>query len=395
MELLIKNVRIVDWAQDFYGDVYILKGKINEIGKHLFKECAVIDGKGKVLMPSFIDLHAHFRDPGFTHKEDILSGSKAAVRGGYTTVNLMANTSPVCSTMDTVNYVKEKAKDIGLVDVHQVVSITKNLEGKDIHHLDTLSSSVKLISDDGKGVEDNKVMMEAMIKAKRKGMTVISHAENPEMSAIDMRMAENMMTWRDISLAKFTGCKLHMAHVSTKEAMEYIIEAKKEGLKVTCEVTPHHLALMGEECYRVNPPIREKEDIEALIKAINDGFVDAIATDHAPHTEKDKKNGAPGISGIETAFSVCYTTLVKEHNIPITKVSELMSKRPAEIMDLNKGQVTIGFEGDLVLVDLGVEYVINSEDFSSKGKNTPFNGMKVYGEVEMTIKGGEVVYQKS
>lgn len=393
MELLIKNVRIVDWAQDFYGDLYILKGKINEIGKHLHKDCKVIDGKGKVLMPSFVDLHAHFRDPGFTHKEDMLSGSKAAVRGGYTTVNLMANTSPVCSTMETVNYVKERAKDIGLVDVHQVVSITKNLEGKDMRHLDTLSSSVKFISDDGKGVEDNKVMMEAMVKAKKRGITVISHAENPEMSAVDMRMAENMMTWRDISLAKFTGCKLHMAHVSTKEAIDYIIEAKKEGVKVTCEVTPHHLALVGEEKYRVNPPIREKEDVEALIKAINDGFVDAIATDHAPHTEEDKKNGAPGISGIETAFSVCYTKLVKDCNISLSKVSELMSKRPAEIMDLNKGQITVGFEGDLVLVDLEKEYVVNSGDFLSKGKNTPFNGMKVCGQVEITIKGGEVVYQ--
>jgi dihydroorotase len=394
MELLIRNVRIVDWAQDFYGDVYILKGKINEIGKHLIKDCSVIDGKGKVLMPSFIDLHAHFREPGFTHKEDILSGSRAAARGGYTVVNLMANTNPVCSTMDTVHFVQEKAKEIGLVDVNQVVSITRNLDGKDIQHIDNLSGSIKFISDDGKGVEDNKVMMEAMVKAKRKGITVMSHAESPEMSKIDMRMAENMMTWRDISLSKFTGCRLHMAHVSTKEAIEYIREAKKEGVKVTCEVTPHHLALVGEEKYRVNPPIREIEDVNSLIKGIKEGFIDAIATDHAPHTEEDKKNGAPGISGIETSFSVCYTKLVKDCNMSLSKVSELMSKGPAEIMDLNKGRITIGFDGDLVLVDLEKEYVVNSEEFLSKGKNTPFNGMKVYGEVEMTIKGGKIVFQK-
>lgn len=395
MEVLIRNVRIVDWSQDFYGEVYINKGKIYEIGKRISKNCKVVDGNGKVLMPAFVDLHAHFREPGFTHKENILSGSKAAVKGGYTTVNLMANTNPVSSDMNVVNYVKERSKEIGLVDVHQVVSITKDLDGRDLTHLDKIASSIKFISDDGKGVSDNKVMMEAMLKAKSKGITIISHAENPEMSNIDMRVAENMMTWRDIHLSKYTGCKLHMAHVSTKEAMGYVIEAKEEGLKVTCEVTPHHLALVGEDKYRVNPPIREEEDVNFLVKAIKDGYVDAIATDHAPHTLEDKLNGAPGISGIETSFSVCYTELVKNGNISLNKLSELMSKRPAEIMGLNKGQIAIGYNGDLVLVDLDKEYVISSEEFLSKGKNTPFNGKKVYGEILMTIKGGKAVYEKN
>lgn len=395
MEVLIRNVRIVDWSQDFYGEVYINKGKIYEIGKRISKNCKVVDGNGKVLMPAFVDLHAHFREPGFTHKEDILSGSKAAVKGGYTTVNLMANTNPVSSDMNVVNYVKERSKEIGLVDVHQVVSITKDLGGKDLTHLDKITSSIKFISDDGKGVSDNKVMMEAMLKAKSKGITIISHAENPEMSDIDMRVAENMMTWRDIHLSKFIGCKLHMAHVSTKEAMGYVIEAKDEGFKVTCEVTPHHLSLVGEDKYRVNPPIREEEDVNFLVKAIKDGYVDAIATDHAPHTLEDKLNGAPGISGIETSFSICYTELVKNGSISLNKLSELMSKRPAEIMALNKGQIAIGYNGDLVLVDLDKEYVISSEEFLSKGKNTPFNGKKVCGEILMTIKGGKAVYEKN
>lgn len=394
MELLIKNARIVDWAQDFYGDVYIYKGKICNIGKNILKKCTTIDGTGKVLMPSFIDLHAHFRDPGFTEKEDILTGSKAATKGGYTAVNLMANTNPVCSTMETVNYIKEKAKSIGFIDVHQAISITKGLDGTNITHLDKITSSVRFISDDGKGVQDNKVMMDAMIKARNKGIVVISHAENDEMSKIDMRMAENMMTWRDISLAKFTGCSLHMAHVSTKEALSYVEEAKKSGFKVTCEVTPHHLALVGENTYKVNPPIREKKDVEVLIKGIKDGIVDVIATDHAPHTEEDKKNGSPGISGIETAFSVCYTKLVREKNISLNKLSQLMSKKPGEIMNINKGQVTIGFHGDFVLVDLEKEYVIDTKKFLSKGKNSPFQGKKVYGEVVMTIKAGNIVYKK-
>lgn len=391
MELLIKNVRVVDWAQDFYGDVYINKGKVYEIGKHLSKECDTIDGRGKTLMPAFVDLHVHFREPGFTHKEDILSGSRAAVRGGYTTVNLMGNTNPVCSSMDVVNHVKEKAKEIGLVDVNQVITITNNMQGKDITHLDTLPPSVKFISDDGKGVADNKITLDAMIKAKAKGITIMSHAESPEMSKVDMRMAENLMTWRDIELAKFTGCKLHMSHVSTKEAMGYVISGKKEGAKLTCEVAPHHIALCGQG-YRVNPPIREIDDVNYLIKAIQEGYVDAIATDHAPHTEEDKKNGAPGISGIETSFSICYTSLVKGDKISLNKLSEIMSKRPAEIMGLNKGQISIGFEGDLTLIDLEKEYIIDSEKFLSKGKNTPFNGKQVYGEVLMTIKGGKVVY---
>lgn len=392
MEVLIKNVKIVDWVRDFYGEVYINKGKIYEVGKHISKKCNVIDGKGKVLMPAFVDMHAHFRDPGFTYKEDILSGSRAAVRGGYTTVNLMANTNPVSSDMHIVNYVREKAREIGLIDVHQVVSITKDLDGKTLSHLDDIEGNVKFISDDGKGVSDDKIMFEAMLKAKSQGITVISHAENPEMRGIDMRAAENMMTWRDVYLAKHTGCRLHMAHVSTKEAMGYIIQAKKEGIKVTCEVTPHHLALTSKDNYKVNPPIREKEDVDFLVKAIRDGFVDAIATDHAPHTAEDKLNGAPGISGIETSFSICYTKLVKKENISLNKLSELMSKMPAEIMGLNKGQISIGFEGDLVLVDLDREYIINSQDFMSKGKNTPFDGHKVFGKVLMTIKGGKIVY---
>lgn len=392
MGIIIKNVRLVDFAQDFYGQVYINEGKIQEIGKEIKIQCNVIDGKGKVLMPSFVDLHAHFREPGLTHKGDILSGSKAAVSGGFTTVNLMANTKPVCSDMDIVNYVENRAKEIGLVDIHQCVSVTRNLEGKDISHLDKLDKRVKFISDDGKGVSDNKIMLEAMLKAKEKGITVISHAESPEMSSIDMRLAENMMTIRDIELSKYTGCRLHMAHVSTKEAMKYIINAKREGVNVTCEVTPHHLALTGEDTYRVNPPIREKEDVDFLIKAIKDGFVDAIATDHAPHTAEDKKKGSPGISGIETAFSVCYTKLVCKENISLNKLSELMSKRPAEIMGLNKGRICVGYDGDLVLVDLDKEYVIDPKNFMSKGKNTPFSGKKVYGKVLMTFNDGKIVY---
>lgn len=394
MELLIKNARIVDSSQDFKGDVYIKFGLIQELGLNLNKQCEIIDGSGLVLMPSFIDLHSHFRDPGQTYKEDIYSGSLASVSGGYTAVNLMANTVPTCSSMETVNYVLDKSRVVNLIDIHQSVSITKDLNGEDVSHLDKLTSDVRMLSDDGKGVSNSKVMLEAMVKAKKKGLMIISHAESEELTAVDTRLAENTMTWRDIALAKFTGCHLHVAHVSTMEAMKSVIEAKKEGVNISCEVTPHHIALTKEIVYKVNPPLRKQADIEYIIKAIQEGYVDAIATDHAPHSAEDKLKGANGITGLETSFSVCYTKLVSEGHISLNKLSELMSKNPAKLMGLNKGEIKIGYEGDLVLVDINSSYIVDSENFKSKGKNTPFNGMELKGEIVKTIKGGRVVYRK-
>lgn len=394
MELLIKGARVVDSECDFVGDVYIKDGIINEIGLNLKIDCKTIDAKGLTLLPSFIDLHAHFRDPGYTYKEDIETGSRAAVRGGYTAVNLMANTKPVCSTMETVEYVLEHSKKIDLVDVHQSVSITRNFEGKDISHLDTLTPNVKIISEDGRDVMDSKVMLNAMVKAKEKNVVVMCHSENHDFSEIDMRLAENTMTWRNIALAEFTGCKAHIAHVSTKESMEYVIQGKKKNKGITCEVTPHHLFLSDDVKYRVNPPLRKKEDIDFLIKSISEGHVDAISTDHAPHTDEDKEKGAPGISGIETAFSVCYTKLVKEGHINLSKLSQLMSKNPAEIVGFNKGKITAGYDGDVVLVDTESKFTVDTKSFLSKGKNTPFEGMELYGKITATIKSGKVVYSE-
>ncbi|MBZ9609099.1 dihydroorotase [Clostridium estertheticum] len=393
MELLIKNARVVDSSQDFIGDVYINKGTIYEIGKKLEKDCEVINGEGYILAPSFIDLHSHFREPGYTYKEDILSGSQAAVRGGYTAVNLMANTKPVCNSMDTIDKVLKKSREINLLDIHQCASITEDLLGKSIDHLGQLTNEVRFISDDGKGVYDSRIMLEAMVKAKEKDLTVISHAENEELVEVDTRLAENMMTWRDIALSKFTGCKLHLAHVSTKEAMQDIIKGKQQGGRITCEVTPHHLALTEETNYRVNPPMRKVEDVSFLIQAIKDGFVDVIATDHAPHSVEDKIKGAPGISGLESSFPVCYTKLVGEGHITLNKLSELMSKNPAKIMGFNKGEIKIGYDGDLVLLDTKSKYNIDPSQFLSKGHNSPFEGKAVVGRVMCTIKAGRIIYK--
>lgn len=396
MNLLIKNVNLIDESNNFFGDIYIEKGLIKELGTELNKECETLDGKGLVLMPAFIDTHAHFRDPGFEYKEDIESGSKAAVRGGYTTVTLMPNTKPVCSSKEILDYVVNKGKEVDLVDLYQTVSITKNLSGEEINHLREFEGNpnVKAITDDGKGVSDSKIMMEAMKIAKENNWIVMSHAESPEFSKVDMRLAENMMTWRDITLAKFVDCRLHMSHVSTKEAMKYIIEGKNDGVKVTCEITPHHLALNNKiSNYRVNPPIREEEDVNFLIKAIKMNYVDCIGTDHAPHSKEDKEKGAPGMIGIEQAFSICYTKLVKENHISLNKLSQLMSGNAAKLLNINKGKLQPGFLGDLVLIDLNKKRIFKEEDIVSRSKNTPFNGMEFYGDVVVTIKNGKIVYK--
>ena len=396
MNLLIKNANMIDAYESFCGDILIIDGIITEIGKEINKEgIDIIDAKGLTLMPSFIDTHAHFRDPGLTYKEDMESGSRAAAKGGYTGVCLMGNTNPICSTKEVVEYVRNKAKEIGLIDIHQCVSITENFGGKSIEHLNAFDDDKELvaITDDGVGVMDSSIMMKAMEKAKKNNWIVMSHAEDKTFSKIDMRIAEDLMTIRDLYLAKVTKARLHMAHVSTIDSIEAIRRAKKEGSNVTCEVTPHHIALTTEESnYRVNPPIREKEDVNAIIEGIKDGTVDCIGTDHAPHTEEDKAKGSPGMVGIETAFSICYTELVKKNGISINKLSELMSRNPAKILGMNKGSITIGKDGDLVLVDLNKEIVIDKEKFASKGKNTPFHGRKYFGEVIMTIKGGKLIY---
>ena len=394
MNLLIKNAHVVDAFQEFDGDIYIENGLIAEIGKIVEKDgVEVLDCKGKTVMPSFIDTHTHFRDPGLIHKEDIETGSKAAIRGGYTGVCTMANTKPVVSDKETLEYVRNKSKNLNLIDVHQCVSITKNFDGVTLSHLDAFKDDKELraISDDGKGVSNSNIMLQAMKIAKKNNWIIMSHAESPEFSKVDMRIAENMMTLRDLELAKVSGAHLHMCHVSTKECVRAVIEAKLAGADVTMEVTPHHIGLTRDiNDYRVNPPIREKEDVQAIINAIKLGMVDTIGTDHAPHTAEDKKAGSPGMVGLETAFPICYTKLVKENGISLNTLSRLMSYNGAELLGMNKGKVSVGTDGDLVVLDLDKEITVDSSKFVSKGKNTPFEGMKFFGEVLTTIKGGKV-----
>ncbi len=359
-----------------------------------YNDSEVIDANGLTALPAFVDLHTHFRTPGFEHKEDIKSGSMAAARGGYTLVTCMANTNPVCSSQSIAESVINKAKEIGLCEINQCVSITKDFDGKSIDHLKSLNKPIKFISDDGKGVQNNLTMWQAMKIAQEKDLIVMSHAEDMDISPIDYRLAENIETARNLHLAEYTNVKLHMCHVSTKQALKHIIEAKENGVNVTCEVTPHHIWFYDSD-YRVNPPIREKQDVDYIINAIKQGKVDAIATDHAPHTDEDKLNDSPGMVGLETAFSVCYTKLCVQNGLSILELSKIMSEKPAEISGANKGKLKKGYDADIVLVDTNAQYKVNKNDFAGKSNNTPFNGVNLQGKVITTIKGGKITYNEN
>ena len=389
--MLIKN------ARDYEGricDYLIADGKIRAIGTDLPEVGEVINAKGLTILPAFIDTHCHWRTPGFEYKEDIATGSAAAAAGGYTFVNLMPNTKPVCSSAEIVHEVEEKAREIGLCDANQTVSITKNFDGHTIDHLLDLPDDIKFITEDGNGVMNNATMARVFAVAAERGLTVMSHAEDREISPWDYRLAENIETVRNCHLAEYYGTRLHMCHVSTRGAIEAIQMAKLRGAPVTCEVTPHHLWFTNDTCdYRVNPPIRTADDVQALIDAIRSGVVDAIATDHAPHSEEDKLKGMAGMVGSETAFGVCYTKLCKEEGLPLELLSHLMSTRPAEILGLAKGQLEPGYDADFVLVDLDTPYTVDKNKLHSKSHNCPFDGAQLYGRVCATVKGGELTYQ--
>lgn len=394
--MLFKNIRIVDDTQDFIGDVRVESGKIVEIGHGLSDEEEYdYAGTSCALLPAFTDLHVHFRDPGLTYKEDVVTGSHAAVRGGYTAVNLMPNTKPVCSSLEQAQDVERRVAEVGLIFANQTLSMTKNLEGKDFSHLLPLKNEeILFVTDDGRGVDDDDVMEQIFLVCKERHIGIMSHTEKSEYSKVDMRKAENAMTFRDIDLCRKTNGRIHFCHVSTKEAIEAIARAKAEGLQVTCEVTPHHIAATGDEVnhYRVNPPFREKEDVQALIAAMQNGVVDAISTDHAPHTAEDKQNGSPGMTGLELAFSLCHTKLVVPGYLTLSQLVKLMSTTPSAMMKLNKGRIQVGMDADLAIVDTELKYVIDSNEFASKGKNTPFNGWQVQGRVLHTLRAGKFVY---
>lgn len=393
--LLLKNAHLVDARGERQGHLVIHQGKINIIeDPEEYKDAISINLEGLTLMPSFCDTHVHFRDPGFTYKENLETGSRSALAGGYTTVNLMGNTKPICDNADVYEDIMARGKALELIDIHQVMAITKGFDGKNLLDFSSLPSSVRCLSDDGKGILSNHTMYHACKAAKEHDLTLMIHAEDPDLSAEDYRAAEDLITIRDVYLSGYFGTKVHMSHVSTIGAMEAIIEAKKKNYPVTCEVSPHHLVLYDED-YRVNPPIRGMDDVKYLVQAVKTGFVDCIATDHAPHSEEDKEKGAPGMIGLETAFSLCYTYLVKKQNLPLSRLSQLMSLGGLQVLGVeNRGLIEDGYDAHLVVVDLEKTYTIDANSMASKSKNTPFHGMEVQGQVMMTLVGENILYRR-
>lgn len=382
-KLLIKNVKIIDSSMSFKGDLLVENGKISKIDSNIntndIEGLKIIDGKNKILMPAFIDLHTHLRDPGLTHKEDLETGQKAALKGGFTVLCPMANTKPVCDNEQVMEYVLNKARKLDLCDIKQVCAITENLEGEEIIDIEKMRTYTDLFSDDGYTLHNEKIMRDALSLSKELDFKVLTHCQ-PEFEIVK----------RDLNLLKEVGGNLHICHISLKDTLDEIKKYKNDGYKFTCEVGPHHIFGYGLE-YRVNPAFAEEEDMKHLIQGIKDGYIDMIGTDHAPHTKEDKEKGAPGISNIEVAFQMV-NKVFNENNISLNKLSEMMSANPAKLLGLNQGLIKEGLRADLVIVDSEQEEVIDVSKFISKGKNNPFDGQKVRGKIIMTIRDGRVMY---
>ena len=422
MTILIKNGKIIDPLsnRNEVADLYVEDGKVSQIRKNIEKEAErVIDANGLLVMPGFIDLHVHFREPGLEHKETIETGAMAAARGGYTTVCAMPNTKPVVDSKEVVEDIYKRAKNVKC-HVLQVGAVTKGQEGTVLADIKEMKEAgICAISEDGKSVMDSKLYKEAMVIARKENIPVFAHCEDKNLvgkGALNAgkkaeelgvegitNAVEDIITARDILLSKETGARLHLCHCSTADSVRMVEEAKKEGLLVTAEVCPHHFTLTEDDIigsdtnYKMNPPLRSKADKDALIEGLKNNIMDVISTDHAPHhkDEKAKPMGeAPfGIVGLETAYALTNSELVEKGYLTEVQLVEKMSANPAKVLGMDKGCIGEGKVADIVITDPKEEYVINTEEFASKGKNTPFHGRKVTGKVRYTILAGELVYE--
>lgn len=417
--ILLKNAALITEKGTEIRDIVISDGEIRQIGEDIILPGAEItDCENKLLLPGFIDAHVHLREPGFEQKETIRTGTEAAAAGGFTTVMPMPNLRPVPDDAEKMKeYIKLLRKD-EIVKTEPYASITRGEKGDEVVDMKALlAAGAAAFSDDGVGVQSPGIMREAMEKAADAGTIIVAHTEDNSLknqgcvhqgsfseknglrgipSACEYKQVE-----RDIELVRKTGARYHVCHVSTAETVSMVRKAKCDGLPVTCEVTPHHLTLTDEDVkdsnWKMNPPLRSRNDREALIEGIKDGTIEIIATDHAPHTVEEKSRSldkAPfGIVGLETAFPVLYTALVKTGVISLRQLSVLMSENPARLFGFEKrGKITEGFSADLVLVDVDKEYVIEPLKFRSMGKNTPYGGEKVFGKIMLTMVNGRIVY---
>lgn len=439
MTILIRNGRVINPAtgMDESADVLVENGIVAKIGKNIkTKSDREIDAKGCFVMPGFIDMHVHLRDPGFEKKETVETGCRAAAHGGFTTILAMPNTKPVVDNPDVVNYVHNKAKMVGAVNVLQVGAVTKGQKGKELSDIEgMIKAGIPAISEDGKSVMNAQLYREAMELAAKYDIAVLAHCEdinlvnggvmNADDNAKELGLkgitnsVEDIIIARDIMLSRDTGAKLHLCHCSTRDSVIMVRYAKMANVRVTAEVCPHHFTLTSDDItkieskmdaekklaidadadtnFKMNPPLRTKEDVQALKEGLRDGVMDVISTDHAPHTFADKNTSmkkAPfGIVGLETAASLTYTELVEQGYLTPMQMAEKMSYNPARIIGLDKGDIAPGKVADIVIFDPKKKYTIDKNTFASKGKNTPFDGRKVTGKVRATIVGGDVVYE--
>jgi len=418
--MIIKNATVVTKDGEKKLDIRIENGVIAELAENIEKEG--LDANGLTVLPGFIDMHVHLREPGFERKEDIESGSRAAVKGGFTQVCCMPNTNPVTDNKVVVTYIKARAKEVNLCKVHPVGAITKGQEGKELAAIGGMKSAGAVaLSEDGKSVVSTNLMANAMRYASDFGLICLCHCE--DRSLVDggvvhegyystltglkgsIRAAEDIIIAREICLAESLKLPVHICHVSTYSGIQLIREAKARGVRVTAETCPHYFTLTDEVIAsfdpntKVNPPIREERDRLAVIEGLKDGTLDCIVTDHAPHHIDDKNVeydlAAFGISGLETSFALSYTQLVKSGELTLSELMRKMSFNPANILSLQGGAIEVGAPADLAVVDLNEEWTIDGNRFVSKGKNTPFNGRKVFGKVKYTVVDGEIKYKEN
>ena len=423
MELLIKPGLVVspEDGLNSEADIYIRDGRIADIGENLsFDGANIIDAEGLAVFPGLVDMHVHFREPGFEYKEDILSGSRAAAAGGYTSVCCMPNTKPAADNAAVIEYIKRKAEK-AICHVYPIAAITKNQEGRELTEMgELLECGAVAFSDDGRPVESSRIMRLAMqyLKGLNSGF-IISHCEDVSLTDGGVMnegrqstflglkgapgAAEALMVAREGLLAETLGVHVHIAHVSCAQSVNLIRDFKARGVKITCETCPHYICASDEEVSftdantKVNPPLRGREDVEAIKKGLTEGVIDCIATDHAPH-HADEKNvefnlAASGISGLETSFALCYTQLVRGGLMDLSGLLRLMSASPARITGLEAGALKKGMPADIAIADLERPFRIDVNKFYSKGKNNPFNSREVYGKIKYTVLGGEIVYK--
>lgn len=422
----IKNVQTLNKNGELHPvEVLIKDQKIQALGQNVTPDEAnveVIDGKNGLMTPGLIDVHVHFREPGFTDKETVLTGSQAAARGGFTTVFAMPNLNPVPDNPETFAELYALNKKNGRIKVEQYASISQNLTSETtlVDFKGLSEAGAIAFTNDGVGVQTAGLMYQAMQEAARVNKPLVAHTEDnsllfggvmhagkrsEELGLPGMLgLTESTQIARDVLLAEKAGAHYHVCHVSTKESIRVIRDAKRAGINVTCEVAPHHLILTDADIpgddtnYKMNPPLRAEDDRQALIEGLLDGTIDCIATDHAPHTTEEKAKGfkeAPfGITGLETAFQLMYTHFVKTDIFTLKQVVDWLTIKPAELFALDTGTLEVGQPADIAIFDLGHEEVIREEDFASKSSNTPFIGESVFGTTLFTICDGEVVYQK-